>query len=248
MKIWAIPGFLGLAKDWQNLLLATSINPFSDFWTAGLQSSSTKSTMQSWGDHFNAWVSVQSTENNIIVGYSMGGRLALHALNQQPKLWSGAVIISTHTGLKTEEEKTNRRKHDTIWAERFLHEPWDEVMAAWNSQDAFKSDEHHFQRFEKDYARPHLAQYLIDASLGAQEELSQNLAALDIPILWMTGENDLAYCQRAEHLCFKHSGSRKVIIPKAGHRAPWNHPSYFQTTVNQFVESIKNAQIKRHPV
>lgn len=59
------------------------------------------------------------TGRKILVGYSMGGRLALHAL-LEGGLWDAAILISPHPGLESEEERAARRAGDAEWGSRAL--------------------------------------------------------------------------------------------------------------------------------
>ncbi|MEQ1840332.1 MAG: alpha/beta fold hydrolase, partial [Verrucomicrobiales bacterium] len=69
-----------------------------------------------------------------LLGYSMGGRIALQALADEPDFWTGAVIISAHPGLKTEQERAQRRKSDLAWAHLARTAPWSDFLAKWNAQ------------------------------------------------------------------------------------------------------------------
>ena len=73
------------------------------------------------------------TPFDVLVGYSMGGRLALQALIDGAP-FDRAVIISA--GLNLEENRDERRARDEAWARRFESDPWDEVIRDWNAQSA----------------------------------------------------------------------------------------------------------------
>ncbi|MDA7508581.1 hypothetical protein N8488_01170, partial [Akkermansiaceae bacterium] len=51
---------------------------------------------------------------DLILGYSMGGRLALHALTAAPEKWRAAIIVSAHPGLVSGQQE--RREEDREWA------------------------------------------------------------------------------------------------------------------------------------
>ena len=117
--IYALHGFLGKPSDWDFLDLQNIHAPnlhqapqAKDFWN--------------WAEDFNREVAAQD-DAPILLAYSMGGRLALHALLQGPKLWKAAIIVSAHTGLQSEQERTARLQSDAKLAEDFLHQPWAEV-------------------------------------------------------------------------------------------------------------------------
>ncbi|MCX6865074.1 MAG: hypothetical protein NTV46_02435, partial [Verrucomicrobia bacterium] len=69
-----------------------------------------------------------------LLGYSMGGRLALHALLEENPPWQAAIIVSAHPGLEAEAERETRRTADAAWAHQALTGNWQEFLAAWDAQ------------------------------------------------------------------------------------------------------------------
>ncbi|QLH34926.1 MAG: hypothetical protein HWD61_01270 [Parachlamydiaceae bacterium] len=70
-------------------------------------------------------------------GIFFRGRLALHALFDEPNKWKAGIIISSHTGFKKESDKAARLLIDNAWAERFENDAWEKVLKDWNSQPVF---------------------------------------------------------------------------------------------------------------
>lgn len=70
-----------------------------------------------------------------LVGYSMGARLALRVPKEKI---ASLTLLSVHPGLKTEEEKKERLKKDTEWAELLLQLPIDEFLKRWYNQPIFQ--------------------------------------------------------------------------------------------------------------
>jgi 2-succinyl-6-hydroxy-2,4-cyclohexadiene-1-carboxylate synthase len=173
------------------------------------------------------------------MGYSLGGRLALHALIDQPQLWQGAIIISAHVGLTDSKECLLRQQRDLKWAKRFENENWGSLMDAWNGQEIFATDSLSFNRQESNYQRVKLVEALTGASLGSQEDLRQHILTLPFPILWITGSQDHRYSQMAQSLAFSHPHSYWKQIAEAGHRVPWSQPQVFSETVSTFVKRLK---------
>jgi 2-succinyl-6-hydroxy-2,4-cyclohexadiene-1-carboxylate synthase len=230
MEIWALSGFLGLPQDWNLLQLK---NLVAVDWQAFAWKD-----LADWGTTFNCWVhQQQSPHSKILMGYSLGGRLALHALINQPQLWQAAIIVSAHAGLTNPEERQKRQQHDRNWAKRFESEDWTSLMKAWEVQPIFAQDSFHFERKEVDYQRDALVKALIQGSLGNQSDLRSQIANLQIPILWVTGENDPRFCQVAQSLTFAHPHSSWQTIPQAGHRVPWVQPQAFFKLVTAFLHS-----------
>jgi 2-succinyl-6-hydroxy-2,4-cyclohexadiene-1-carboxylate synthase len=154
-KIFALHGFLGLPDDWG--ILRTSLDPLAyefdldsvDLWR-DLESSllsvevdiddsfhnciTNEPFFDLWRRRLTAAISIDG-QKPVIMGYSMGGRLAMQIACLMPELLSGAVFISAHPGLKSNEERHARLENDLRWAERFASsESWSNLLEAWNQQ------------------------------------------------------------------------------------------------------------------
>jgi 2-succinyl-6-hydroxy-2,4-cyclohexadiene-1-carboxylate synthase len=231
--IYALHGFLGQCSDWDGIDFSTAaellkidifnINPPYE-------------GLSNWGKAFN-----ESTKNQegykILMGYSLGGRLALHTLLDNPSQWKAAIFISTNTGLESDELKERRVASDLEWAARFEHENWESVMAAWNEQDVFKSTHSPF-RNEKNSSRHLLASALVGWSLGRQDNLVKDLEALPIPILWVVGSRDKAYFEKAQSLRFLHPKSSVWFALDAGHRILWEQPHQLKQKIQEFISKL----------
>lgn len=230
--IWSIPGFLGLAADWQLLpdKKLKGIDPYCFPLTS----------LTTWAHHFNAWISEQQQTPSILMGYSMGGRLALHALIDHPSQWQAAIIVSAHPGLSDALEREKRTERDQQWAQRFAQEEWISLMKAWNQQELFAQEAYCFERHEHHYQREKLVQSLLQGSLGKQQDLRQEIGQLTLPILWITGEKDLAYSQLAQSLSFHHPLSKWEIIAQSGHRIPWSQPYAFIDLIDDFLDKLQS--------
>lgn len=230
--IWAVSGFLGLSKDWDFLQFPqmAAVDPHAFPWNSLLD----------WGVRFNEWVSRQGTAPSLLMGYSLGGRLALHALLNNPKQWKGAVIISAHPGLSDPLEKGKRWQQDRKWAERFEKEEWDSLMNAWNQQEVFSHDPP-FERNEGDYDRDQLVRTLLQGSLGTQTDLRHQISQLEIPLLWITGSNDHRFSAVAQSFAFKHPSSRWEKVEGAGHRVPWAKPADFKNLFHSFLAEFSST-------
>src|SRR5690606_21950754 len=91
-----------------------------------------------WAKNFNTWVTeITQGSPAYLVGYSLGGRLALHALKENPKLWQQVFLLSTNPGLQDDSARGIRARQDQAWAEKFKSDPWDEVLEHWNAQAVF---------------------------------------------------------------------------------------------------------------
>ncbi|MFN4173618.1 MAG: alpha/beta fold hydrolase, partial [Parachlamydiaceae bacterium] len=164
MKLYALHGFLGLPSDFSFIeAKRIAINPAP--------------SMEAWAEAFNRSIIKEDLkEKKVLIGYSMGGRLALHAWANRPDLWDQLILISTHPGLHKEEEKQKRIEKDEEWARRFEGEDWNAVLKDWNNQDTLKR--YPLIRLENDYKREALASFLRQFSLGRQN-------VMEPPAIWL---------------------------------------------------------------
>jgi len=229
-KICALHGFLGQPKDWDILSFEgmQAINLFENIYSS--------KGLKQCAQQINK--SLQKDDSQVLMGYSLGGRLALHMLLDNPSRWNGAVIISANPGFPTVEAQQERLKQDDYWAQRFIQDPWEELMLDWHSQDLFKGTCSISQRKESEFDRQVLASVLRNWSAGHQEDLSTRLEKLDMPILWIAGERDQRFKKYAGSVKLKHPLSSVWIAPEAGHRTPWDRPQEFKHQVNKFINLL----------
>jgi len=228
--IWAVPGFLGLPSDWDHLQMQNvqAIDPFAFPWHS----------LEEWAKQFNALIRKKKASVNILMGYSLGGRLALHALLDDPSLWDGAIIVSAHPGIYDPAERDKREAEDLVWADLFLNEEWGALMQKWSTRPVFKHETFHFKREEKDFKREELAHTLIYASQGRQKDLTKKVGELTVPQLWLVGENDARYFAMSKELNLKNPDSKVVVLPDACHRIPWSHPQVFKETIQKWTQGV----------
>lgn len=221
ITLHVLHGFLGLPSDWDFL------KTFSSFEKTIISYSlyDEITSLEAWAQAFNKKISTDET--NVLIGYSLGGRLALHALIDNPALWEKVVIISTHPGLAAESEKKTRRSLDQKWALSFLQDSWNPLIKDWNLQEVFCGYANSFARKECDFSRQALAKVLLNYSLATQQNLEKKISRLPQPILWIAGEKDMRYKSLALAQRFQNPQSEAWIASDAGHRVPWEQTEQF---------------------
>ncbi|MGC6460106.1 MAG: alpha/beta fold hydrolase [Akkermansiaceae bacterium] len=180
-------------------------------------------------------IAEQAETGDLILGYSMGGRLALHALLATPEKWRAAIIVSAHPGLT--ENQGARLADDRRWAELALSD-WPRFLKEWNAQGILNGTLpglHHAS--EEDHAL--VARSFLHWSLGAQGNLSPRLKEITCPILWLTGENDPKFTRLALDTTPAIPEARHTILPGCGHRLPWESPELFLDAVEKYLASLR---------
>lgn len=159
-----------------------------------------------------------------ILGYSMGGRIALHALLDGAR-YQRAVIVSAGLGIESESDRAARRMADETWAKRFEHDEWEAVLRDWNAQPLFGGDVR--VRHERDYDRRRVVDALRRWSAGVLPPLAPRLNEIEIPVLWIAGERDAKYVAEAKRAVSLLPNAKLWICPGAAHRVPWEQPDAF---------------------
>lgn len=228
--LWCLHGFLGDGSDWDRFDFGPPDVKKPSLFSARPESL----TLTQWGKRFaNEVASVDARPS--VLGYSLGGRLALHALIARPEIWKRAVIIAAHLGLANDRDRQLRREADERWAERFLTEDWTAVVNDWGRQAIFGGMKNPIERREDRFDRAALAQALRLWSLGRQEELTKQLASVDLPVLWVVGEKDKKFVEQGKN-AVKHLKEGELWIVKGcSHRVPWEAPDQFTKRVREFL-------------
>ena len=238
----AINGFLGRPQDWS--LIEGLIPEGWSFEAIDVWGADQLPKFAEWAKQTNESISAKyPAERKILLGYSMGGRLALHALIQSPKLYEGALIVSANPGLASDDERKLRLQADEIWAHKFTREPWTKLMMEWNAQAALRApidpspDAVSLRREESDFNRGALSHSLQTWSLGAQTNLRAEISNLSMPIAFVTGSSDVKFSSIAQDLVKipAHGPRVHVVVPHAGHRVPWDAPSQFRAVLAEFL-------------
>jgi len=233
--IWALHGAVGMAADWREFAAAMPSHLGGvrrlDLWRF---LDCCPMSLDECGRALAEEIKRIDPEPTLI-GYSMGGRLALHAMLNQPGLWKSAVIISAHPGLKNESDRVERREKDAEWSALALKGDWADFIAKWNAQGVLGGGLEMPDRIKLKERRVSVARSFVDWSLGTQGDLTADLARITCPTLWLTGERDAKFTQLAELAVPQLQYGKHEVIPGCGHRVPWEQPDAFQGTCAEFL-------------
>jgi len=246
IECWCLHGAVGHAGDWRTLsaLLAQTriASRAIDLWRFADDASLSMPGFAA-ALHAEALEEPCRAGGRLLVGYSMGGRLALHALLGDHHPWQAAVIISAHPGLESESDRAARRAADREWAARAITSDWNAFLEAWNAQavlgGALPRDEESARKLAQH--RQVIARRFIDWSLGAQAPLWDRLAEIQIPVLWVAGDRDAKFLDLARRAVDHLPAGRLAVVPGAGHRVPWDAPDVLAVEVAAFADLVAGA-------
>ena len=237
MKIFCIHGNFQTAKVWQPLEESMKAG-FSDLEmiTEDLCAKQFK-TFDDWTEDFCGRVEAHANgEKSILLGYSLGGRLALHACISRPDLWKSAIVVGADPGLESEEEKRLQLDKDRNWAERLKREPLEKLVNEWDAQSVFCGIGNQAPRNLGEMHPDRISHQFEVFSKGIQQNLVPKLAELKRPkVLFVCGEKDHKYQGIGEKLAKSSSVFRAEVIANAGHRVPWENTESFVQVLIDFV-------------
>lgn len=180
-----------------------------------------------------------------LLGYSMGGRLALYLTCHFSERLIRVVLESSSPGLKTAQERKERVKKDEAIAHQLAIIPLPNFLDQWYSNPLFTSLKKFPDRYSAMLQRRQnnnpleLSNALRGFSTGQQLSLWPKLHSIDTPLLLMVGTLDhkfvtlnrdmLAYCQ---------SGRRNqatLITCQCGHNIHLEEPDDYWQIITDFL-------------
>ncbi len=194
LPIVFLHGFLGRSEDWEKVCSFLPPVECIGFDLPGHGSSPFVEDFHIGISHFH------------LVGYSMGGRIAIGYALRHPEQIASLTVMSAHPGLNTEKERKERLKSDQAWAKLLLELPIEEFLLRWYEQPIFLpfKPDLTLRRHQNVHA---LKAALLHYSLGLQPKYQIEGVLI--------GERDEK---------FKALYERPIIIPDAGHMVHLENP------------------------
>jgi 2-succinyl-6-hydroxy-2,4-cyclohexadiene-1-carboxylate synthase len=182
-----------------------------------------------------------------VLGYSMGGRVALHLAAAAPARVRALVLESSSPGIADPAERAARIAADEALADAIERDGLAAFVERWERLPLFASqavlpevvlERQRAQRLRND---PHgLANSLRGMGAGRQEPLWDRLAALAAPTLLIAGELDAKYCAITSQMAAALPNARTAIVPNAGHAVHLEQANAFVRNVLVFLNSASN--------
>lgn len=181
-------------------------------------------------------------ERTHLVGYSMGGRLALHLAARRPQRVLSLLTIGAHAGLGA-DGREGRRLGDEALAERIEKGGVEAFVNYWSSLPMFAGIERRGPNFvaqvRADRLENHaagLACSLRGMGAGAMEPVWDDLAQLNFPCTFVAGQLDHGYVASARRLAATVPQSRVEVVLHAGHSVHQERPDAFARVLLNHLE------------
>jgi len=176
-----------------------------------------------------------------LVGYSMGGRLALYFSGIYAMRVDRLVLESASPGLQDEKDRTARRERDARLAQELEQGDLDRFLDNWYAQPLFETIKQDRARFEtmlrrrKEQDARQLAKSLRGMGTGNQPSLWHELPSHRIPAVLIAGEHDAKYCGIAATMAEACAAMEVDIVPGCGHNVHFENPARYTDCLRRFL-------------
>jgi 2-succinyl-6-hydroxy-2,4-cyclohexadiene-1-carboxylate synthase len=180
----------------------------------------------------------------ILLGYSMGGRIALYTAFSG--FFRALILESASPGLADPAEREQRRRRDEALAASIEREGVAAFIARWEQLPLFSSqarlpqacrEELHRQRLRNSAVG--LAQSLRGVGTGTQPSLHARLPGLRLPTLLLAGELDAKFTVLARDMALALPQAQLQVVPAAGHTIHLERPRLFLSLVGAFSQACR---------
>ena len=181
---------------------------------------------------------------SILVGYSMGARLALGVALESPENVAALIFVSGNPGLETSVARAERRDADDRIAKQIEEGSIQSFLQQWYQSNVFATlpDEIRSSEIERKLARSstNWPAIMRTNSVSQQPNYWPRLKELAMPTLVVAGDLDEKYrkiAHRMEQECSLCDFSAKVI-PDCGHIVHREQPLALVETIREFVDGF----------
>ncbi len=178
-----------------------------------------------------------------LLGYSMGGRVALHFANAYPERVKKLILESASPGLKDAAERNARAASDAELAEKIEREGIEKFVEAWTNLPLFATQARLPQDVRERLKQQRLqnnaqglANSLRGLSVGVQASLWNVLPSVRIPTLLIAGQLDEKFSEIAHEMANAMPNSELKMVEDAGHTVHLEQREMFDHIVLEFLK------------
>jgi 2-succinyl-6-hydroxy-2,4-cyclohexadiene-1-carboxylate synthase len=183
-------------------------------------------------------------EKAFLLGYSMGGRLALAFAAAYPESVKALILESSSPGLRAEDERKERAAGDEKLANMIVSKGLEDFVDYWENIPLFSSQKSLPAGIQEEIRNNRLSQNprglansLRGMGTGRQPSYWEELRHLPMEVLLVTGELDSKFCRIAEAMKEEVQNSTVIKVSGAGHALHVEEPEKFGTIVREFLKN-----------
>lgn len=187
-------------------------------------------------------------KKSAVLGYSMGGRVALYFALKYPERVHSLILESATAGCKSIEEQRLRVAADALWAQKLRRKPFPDFLAEWYAQPLWHSLHRSESLIRQVLNRPNdvspeaFAQSLQWMGTGSMPKLWPHISSLSMPVLSLAGALDPKFCAIGREMAALNTKIQLKIIPNAGHNVHLEAEKQYVQTVQRFLNEHPNDE------
>ena len=179
---------------------------------------------------------------SVLVGYSLGGRLALRAALRSPSSFTAVVLVGSTAGIDEEPLRVARAQADEKLASWMEAMPIEDIVALWERQPLFADQSDALVEAQRPGRLSHdprsLALLLRTAGQGVLEPVWHELERLELPVLAIAGARDEGYVRAAKRIAATAPDGRAAIVEEAGHAPQLQRPDDVARLIEEFLDTL----------
>ncbi len=237
-------GFLGTGADWAPIVSRLSITAITPDLPGHGETPllPKRQSYATWVNWLAAFLAARHLPPAHLVGYSLGGRVALAFALAYPYRIRSLVLESTHPGLRDPAQRAQRARLDAKRAAYIRKHGLRAFLEEWYSLPLWRSLDAHpglRERLITQRSRQNpefMARIIAEMSPGVQPDLTSQLPQISFPVLIITGALDERYTQLWQRLLprFSHAQVQHVVVPYAGHNVHLEQPEAYAAALTRF--------------
>ncbi len=169
----------------------------------------------------------------VVGGLSLGGYLTIHFYNQHPDMTVAIILIDTGPGYRTPEKAKDWNETCVDCASVLETQGIKGFMESkYSKDDYYTTPDVMMKHNPKGLANIRRGVMINPWGLGI-------LPDIKVPALIICGDRDAAFLPATDYMVQKIPRAKKVIVTDAGHGVNIDQPQVFESTVQDFLDSLK---------
>ena len=178
----------------------------------------------------------------VLVGYSLGGRLALRAALRSPDSFTGLVLVGSTPGIEEAPLRVARAEADEKLASWIEAASMEDVVSLWERQPLFADQSDALVEAQRpgrlSQDQRSLALLLRTTGQGVLQPVWHDLSQLTLPVLAMAGARDDGYTRAAKRIASTEPNGRAAIVEEAGHAPHLQRPDEVARLLTEFLDGV----------
>jgi 2-succinyl-6-hydroxy-2,4-cyclohexadiene-1-carboxylate synthase len=190
---------------------------------------------------------------SVLVGYSLGARVAMAATHFAPTRVRGALLISGHPGLASPAQRAERAAVEARWQARLANEPLHTFMDAWERQPLFATQQNldaELLAEQRRWRTAHRSEGLLlchrALALSTMPDWRPSLAAFAGPVVVLTGALDGAYTSLGAELLALGAHIQHRVVPGVGHNVLLEAPQVVGAAARELMAAVEACEAGHH--